>query len=185
MGKTTFQSSPHFLGGKTPFKNISKILVFFLLNPLEKRFNPLFTDGWKESNSENLKSNNIMATKKTAKKAAKKPTKKAAKKAAKKAPKKLKPLTKLEVVSEIAETTGNEKKQVTETLNALAQLACKETKKNSSFTIHGVGKLVLVHRKARIGRNPMTGEKIKIPAKKVVKFRIAKSCKDAVLPPKK
>lgn len=144
-----------------------------------------FTDGWKESNSENLKSNNIMAAKKTAKKAAKKPTKKAAKKAAKKAPKKLKPLTKLEVVSEIAEATGNEKKQVTETLNALAQLACKETKKNSSFTIHGVGKLVLVHRKARIGRNPMTGEKIKIPAKKVVKFRIAKSCKDTILPPKK
>lgn len=117
--------------------------------------------------------------------AAKKTAKKALKKAAKKAPKKLKPLTKLEVISEIVEATGIEKKQVAETLNALAQLACKETKKNSSFTIHGVGKLVLVHRKARDGRNPKTGEKMKIPAKKVVKFRIAKSCKDAILPPKK
>lgn len=181
VGKTTFQSSPHFLGRKTSFKNISKILLFFLLIHWKNDLILFFTDGWKESNSENLKSNNIMAAKKTAKKAAKKPTKKAAKKA----PKKLKPLTKLEVVSEIAEATGNEKKLVTETLNALAQLACKETKKNSSFTIHGVGKLVLVHRKARIGRNPMTGEKIKIPAKKVVKFRIAKSCKDTILPPKK
>lgn len=72
-----------------------------------------------------------------------------------------------------------------DTLNALAQLACKETKKNLSFVIPGIGKLVLVHRKARIGRNPQTGEKIKIAAKKVVKFRVSKSCKDAVLPPKK
>ena len=108
-----------------------------------------------------------------------------AKKATKKAPKKLKPLTKLEVVSEIVEATGVEKKQVAETLNALAQLACKETKKNSSFTIPSIGKLVLVHRKARTGRNPQTGEKIKIAAKKAVKFRVAKSCKDAILPPKK
>lgn len=122
-----------------------------------------------------------MAAKKTAKKAAKK----TAKKATKKAPKKLKPLTKLEVVSEIVEATGIEKKQVAETLNALAQLACKETKKNSSFTIPSIGKLVLVHRKARTGRNPQTGEKIKIAAKKAVKFRVAKSCKDAILPPKK
>ncbi len=117
--------------------------------------------------------------------AAKKTAKKAAKKATKKSPQKLKPLTKLEIVSEIAESTGIGKKQVKETLDALAQLACKETKKNSSFTIHGVGKLVLVHRKARTGINPQTREKIKIAAKKVIKFRVAKSCKDAIMPPKK
>lgn len=126
-----------------------------------------------------------MAAKKTAKKAAKKAAKKMVKKAAKKAPKKLKPLTKKEVALEIAEATGIEKKQATEAFNALAQLACKETKKNLAFTIPGIGKLVLVHRKARIGVNPRTGEKLKIAAKKVVKFRVAKACKDAILPPKK
>lgn len=136
-----------------------------------------FLDGVRESNSENSNPNNIMAAKKTAKKAAKKATKKA--------PKKLKPLTKSEVALKITEATGIEKKQAVDTLNALAQLACKETKKNLSFTIPGIGKLVLVHRKARIGRNPQTGEKIKIAAKKVVKFRVSKSCKDTVLPPKK
>lgn len=122
-----------------------------------------------------------MAAKKTAKKIAKK----TAKKATKKAPQKLKPLTKLEVASEIAEATHIDKKQVKEVLNALAQLACAETKKNLSFTIHGVGKLVLVHQKARTGVNPRTGEPLKIAAKKVVKFRIAKACKDTILPPKK
>ena len=116
-----------------------------------------------------------MAAKKTAKKA----TKKAAKKAAKK------PLTKSEVALALVKAADIEKKQAIDTLNALAQLACKETKKNLSFIIPGIGKLVLVHRKARIGRNPQTGEKIKIAAKKVVKFRVSKSCKDVVLPPKK
>ena len=58
-------------------------------------------------------------------------------------------------------------------------MAYREAK--NSFTIPGVGKLVLVNRKARIGRNPATGEQIQIPAKKVVKFRVAKACKDAVL----
>ncbi len=83
----------------------------------------------------------------------------------------------------IADNTGIEKKQAVEVLNFLAQLAYKQAK--NSFTIPGIGKLVLVHRKARIGRNPSTGESIKIAAKKAVKFRISKTCKDAILPPKK
>jgi len=61
-------------------------------------------------------------------------------------------------------------------------LAYKNAK--SGFTVPGLGKLVLVDRKARMGRNPATGETIKIAAKKVVKFRIAKACKDAIVPPK-
>ncbi|HEB72877.1 MAG TPA: HU family DNA-binding protein, partial [Nitrospirae bacterium] len=64
-------------------------------------------------------------------------------------------------------------------LEDLAQLAYKESK--LGFTLPGLGKLVLVNRKARMGRNPQTGEAIKIPAKKVVKFRVAKACKDSVL----
>jgi len=64
-------------------------------------------------------------------------------------------------------------------LDDLAALAYKEAK--NTFTLPGLGKLVLVNRKARMGRNPQTGEPIKIPAKRVVKFRVAKACKDAVL----
>jgi hypothetical protein len=60
--------------------------------------------------------------------------------------------------------------------------AISETKKTGSFTIPGIGKLVLQKRKARKRRNPATGESIKIPTKMVVKMRIAKTCKDAVLP---
>ena len=64
----------------------------------------------------------------------------------------------------------------------LARLAYKEAR--NSFTIPGIGKLVLVDRKARLGRNPKTGETIQIPAKTVVKFRVAKACKEAILPKK-
>jgi len=64
-------------------------------------------------------------------------------------------------------------------------MAVRETKKNGVFVIPGIGRLVRSERKARMGRNPATGEAIKIPAKKVVKFRIAKSVKDAIVPPKK
>ena len=74
---------------------------------------------------------------------------------------------------------GVSKKQATEFLEALAQLAYREAK--NSFTIPGIGKIVLVNRKARIGRNPATGEQIQIPAKRVVKFRVAKAAKDAIL----
>ncbi len=94
-----------------------------------------------------------------------------------------KALTKSQITEQIAKKTGVTKKVATEMLNTLAQLSYKEAK--NSFTIPGIGKLVLVKRKARKGRNPQTGEAIKIPAKKVVKFRVAKACKDAVLGVKK
>ena len=67
----------------------------------------------------------------------------------------------------------------------MAALAISQTKKIGSFVLPGIGKLVLSKRKARIGRNPATGEGIKIPAKTVVKMRIAKACKEAIVPGKK
>lgn len=96
-----------------------------------------------------------------------------------------KPLTKSQIVEEIVEALDGAitKKQAVQILDHLAQLAYKQAK--HSFTIPGIGKLVLVDQKARTGRNPQTGEPIKIAAKKVVKFRISKACKDAILPPKK
>lgn len=90
-----------------------------------------------------------------------------------------KPLTKTQLAAEIADKTGVTKKTAVEILELLAQLAYKHAK--SSFTLPGIGKLVVVNRKARMGRNPATGQQIKIPAKKVVKFRVAKAAKDAVL----
>ena len=90
-----------------------------------------------------------------------------------------KALTKSEIVASLAGTVGITKKQATETLEALVTLAYKNAK--NSFTIPGLGKLVLQSRKARMGRNPATGETIKIAAKKVVKFRVAKAAKDAIL----
>jgi DNA-binding protein HU-beta len=90
-----------------------------------------------------------------------------------------KALTKSQIVGSIAETIGLTKKQAAETVEALVALAYKNAK--NSFTIPGLGKLVLVNRKARMGRNPATGETIKIAAKRVVKFRVAKAAKDAIL----
>jgi DNA-binding protein HU-beta len=90
-----------------------------------------------------------------------------------------KALSKSQIVAEIAEQSGLTKKNATEFLETLAALAYKHAK--ISFTLPGLGKLVLVNRKARIGRNPATGQKINIPAKKVVKFRVAKAAKDAIL----
>lgn len=90
-----------------------------------------------------------------------------------------KALTKSQIADQLAKKVGVTKKIAGEMINQLAQLSYKEAK--NSFTIPGVGKLVLVKRKARMGRNPQTGVAIKIPAKKVVKFRVAKACKDAVL----
>ena len=92
-----------------------------------------------------------------------------------------KPMTKSQLANHIAELAGVTKKVAGEILDELAAVAYTEAKKNKQFTIPGIGKLVLDNRKARIGRNPATGEEIKIPAKKVVKFRVAKACKDAVL----
>ena len=90
-----------------------------------------------------------------------------------------KALTKSQIVASIAETVSLTKKQSTEVLEALVSLAYKNAK--NSFTIPGLGKLVLVNRKARMGRNPATGATIKIAAKRVVKFRVAKAAKDAIL----
>ena len=69
-------------------------------------------------------------------------------------------------------------------LDTLAQTAVAEVKKNGLFVLPGIGRLVRVERKARMGRNPATGQAIKIAAKKVVKFRVAKAAKDAIVPPK-
>jgi len=79
----------------------------------------------------------------------------------------------------MAEKIGISKKQAVEFLDELAALAYKNAK--NTFTLPGLGKLVLVNRKARIGRNPATGEQINIPAKRVVKFRVAKAAKVAIL----
>jgi len=88
-------------------------------------------------------------------------------------------LTKSQITASVAETVGLTKKQAVQLTEALVALACKNAK--HTFTIHGLGKLVLVNRKARMGRNPATGETIKIAAKRVVKFRVAKAAKDAIL----
>ena len=90
-----------------------------------------------------------------------------------------KPLTKSQVAAAVAEKVNITKKQANEVLEGIAQLAYKNAK--NTFTLPGLGKLVLVNRKARIGRNPATGEQIQIPAKRVVKFRVAKAAKDAIL----
>lgn len=95
---------------------------------------------------------------------------------------KTKPLTKSQYAALLAEQFELSKKTAVEILDFQAELACKQAK--NSFTIPGIGKLVLVQRKARTGRNPATGESIKIPAKKVVKFRVAKACRDTIVPPK-
>jgi DNA-binding protein HU-beta len=90
-----------------------------------------------------------------------------------------KALSKSQIAASLAETVGLTKKQAVQSLEALVALAYKNAK--NSFTVPGVGKLVLVNRKARMGRNPATGETIKIAAKRVVKFRVAKAAKDAIL----
>lgn len=88
-------------------------------------------------------------------------------------------MSKSALIRHLAEKNDLSRKQVVMFLDTLTSTAYKEAK--NSFTLPGLGKLVLVNRKARMGRNPATGEAIKIPAKKVVKFRVAKACKDAIL----
>lgn len=90
-----------------------------------------------------------------------------------------KALTKSQIAAAIAEKVEISKKQAVEVLDYIAQLAYKNAK--NTFTLPGLGKLVLVNRKARQGRNPATGETINIPAKRVVKFRVAKAAKEAIL----
>ena len=89
-------------------------------------------------------------------------------------------MTKSAVISHLADKSALTKKQVVGVLDEIQSLAVKEAKKGG-FVIPGFGKLVLSNRKARMGRNPQTGEPIKIPAKRVCKFRLAKSLKDTVL----
>jgi DNA-binding protein HU-beta len=95
-----------------------------------------------------------------------------------------KTLTKSQIVSHFAEKFDFSKKTAAMIVEEVAALAVAETKKAGSFVIPGIGKLVLSKRKARMGFNPATGEQIKIPAKTVVKMRLAKACKDAIVPPK-
>ena len=90
-----------------------------------------------------------------------------------------KAMTKSQITAAVAEKAGISQKQAGAALEALSALAYKNAK--NGFTVPGLGKLVLVNRKARQGRNPQTGEIIQIKAKKVVKFRVAKAAKDAIL----
>jgi DNA-binding protein HU-beta len=96
-----------------------------------------------------------------------------------------KPMTKAQIVSHFAGEFELSKKTASAVIDEIAAVAVSETKKTGSFTLPGIGKLVLVKRKARMGRNPATGEAIKIPAKTVVKMRIAKAAKEAIVPTKK
>jgi len=94
-------------------------------------------------------------------------------------------MTKSQIVAHLAEKAGIPKKTAAAVLEELVALATKEAKKSGQFVVPGLGKAVKANRKARTGRNPQTGEPIQIPAKTVVKFRLAKAFKDAVVPPKK
>src|SRR5215218_8869475 len=93
-------------------------------------------------------------------------------------------MTQTQIIKELAETTGVGSKVAKQFLEKFAEVAVRETKKKGLFILPGIGRLVRQDRKARTGRNPATGESIKIPAKKVVKFRVAKAVKDAIVPPK-
>ena len=132
-----------------------------------------------------------MATKKTATKKVAAPVKEAAAKnvpatksaAPAKAP--VAKMTKTQIVRSMAERLEVSPKQIDGFFDLMVEMAVAQTKASGEFTIPGIGKLVKAQRQARIGRNPATGEAIKIPAKTTVKFRIAKPIKDSISPPKK
>jgi DNA-binding protein HU-beta len=90
-------------------------------------------------------------------------------------------LTKTQLIDAVAEKTGVTKKTAEDMLECLAHLAYEHAK--DEFIVPGIGKLVMVDRKARTARNPKTGAEIQIPARKALKFRIAKAAKDAILGP--
>ncbi|MGO4881080.1 MAG: HU family DNA-binding protein [Bryobacteraceae bacterium] len=94
-------------------------------------------------------------------------------------------MTQTQLIRSLAEGCGVNNKVARQFLDSLSGMAIAEVKKNGVFVLPGIGRLVRQDRKARMGRNPATGEQIKIPAKKVVKFRVAKAAKDAIVPPKK
>ena len=89
------------------------------------------------------------------------------------------PFTKSQLIDAIAEKTSVEKKTAEAMLDCLAHLAYEHAK--DEFILPGIGKLVVVDKKARIGRNPSTGAEIQIPAKRALKFRVAKAAKEAIL----
>lgn len=93
-------------------------------------------------------------------------------------------MTKTQIARSLAEKCGTTNKVAAMFMEQLADMAIKETKKSDVFVIPGIGRLVKAHRKARMGRNPQTGEPIQIKAKTVVKFRVAKAAKDAIAPKK-
>ncbi len=90
-------------------------------------------------------------------------------------------MTKSQLMKELSAKTDLQKKDVVAFMEQLVKIAYTQVKKNGEFVLPGFGKLVKLDRKARMGRNPATGESIKIPAKKVVKFRVAKVAKEAIL----
>jgi DNA-binding protein HU-beta len=92
-----------------------------------------------------------------------------------------KPMNKSQLLQTLAEKSGKSRKEVSEFLEMFVDLAYNEAKKNGEFTVPGLGKLQKKARAARMGRNPATGESINIPAKTVVKFRVSKAAKDAIL----
>ena len=93
-------------------------------------------------------------------------------------------MTKGQIVTHFAEKFDISKRVAASMIDEMAELAIAETKKKGAFVLPGIGKIVLAKRKARMGRNPATGEEIKIPAKTVVKIRPAKAFKEAIVPPK-
>lgn len=93
-------------------------------------------------------------------------------------------MTQTQLIRHLAEGCELSNKVARQFLEALAETALQETKKNGVFVLPGIGRLVKSNRKARMGRNPATGEAIKIPAKTVVKFRVAKAAKDSIAPGK-
>lgn len=90
-------------------------------------------------------------------------------------------MTKSQMLQALSDKTGMAKKDVVSFMESLTDMALSEVKSNGEFTLPGIGKLVKKNRAARQGRNPATGETIQIPAKTVVKFRVAKACKESVL----
>jgi DNA-binding protein HU-beta len=89
-------------------------------------------------------------------------------------------MTKAQIMAALADKTGLKKSEVVNVMDTVAAMAYSEVKKNGEFVLPGFGKMVKVNRKERMGRNPATGEEIKIPAKTVVKFRLSKAAKEAV-----
>ena len=89
-------------------------------------------------------------------------------------------MTKAQIMAALADKTGLKKSEVVNVMDAVAAMAYSEVKNSGEFVLPGFGKMVKVNRKERMGRNPATGEEIKIPAKTVVKFRLSKAAKEAV-----